>query len=160
MANDGLTLTLDRLGLAGAIVALLYLISAPLLMTVFTAFRGPVDFLPFEAGAQFTFDNITEVYSSGIFRHTLIDTAWFVGGATALAFVVSFVLAFLVERTTLPCRNLIFMLLTLPIMLPPLITGLSWIFLLGKSRGLLNVLLRGLLGRKGPDRSTSSPGMA
>jgi iron(III) transport system permease protein len=144
-----MTLTLDRLVLAGAILALLYLISAPLLMTVFTAFRGPVDFLPFEAGAQFTFDNITEVYSSGIFRHTLLDTAWFVGGATALAFVVSFVLAFLVERTTLPCRNLIFMLLTLPIMLPPLITGLSWIFLLGKSRGLLNVLLRGLLGREG-----------
>jgi iron(III) transport system permease protein len=41
------------------------------------------------------------------------------------------------------------MLLTLPIMLPPLITGLSWIFLLGKSRGLLNVLLRSLLGVEG-----------
>ena len=142
-------LTLDRLVLAGAVLALLYLISAPLLMTVFTAFRGPVDFLPFEAGAQFTFDNIREVYSSGIFLDTLIDTAWFVGGATVLAFVVAFVLAFLVERTNLPCRNLIFMLLTLPIMLPPLITGLSWIFLLGKSRGLLNVLLRGLLGVEG-----------
>ena len=142
-------LSLDRLVLAGAVLALLYLISAPLLMTVFAAFRGPVDFLPFEPGAQFTFDNIREVYSSGIFLDTLIDTAWFVGGATALAFVVSFVLAFLVERTNLPCRNLVFMLLTLPIMLPPLITGLSWIFLLGKSRGLLNVLLRGLLGVEG-----------
>ena len=142
-------LTLDRLVLAGAVLALLYLISAPLLMTVFAAFRGPVDFLPFESGAQFTFDNIREVYSSGIFLDTLLDTAWFVGGATVLAFVVAFVLAFLVERTNLPCRNLIFMLLTLPIMLPPLITGLSWIFLLGKSRGLLNVLLRGLLGVEG-----------
>jgi iron(III) transport system permease protein len=144
-----MTLTLDRLVLAGAVLALLYLISAPLLMTVFAAFRGPVDFLPFESGAQFTLDNIREVYTSGIFRDTLLDTAWFVGGATALAFVVAFVLAFLVERTSLPCRNLIFMLLTLPIMLPPLITGLSWIFLLGKSRGLLNVLLRGLLGLQG-----------
>ena len=142
-------LSLDRLVLAGAVLALLYLISAPLLMTVFAAFRGPVDFLPFEPGAQFTFDNIREVYSSGIFLDTLIDTAWFVGGATALAFVVAFVLAFLVERTNLPCRNLVFMLLTLPIMLPPLITGLSWIFLLGKSRGLLNVLLRSLLGVEG-----------
>jgi iron(III) transport system permease protein len=142
-------LTLDRVVLGGAVLVLLYLISAPLLMTVFTAFRGPVDFLPFESGAQFTFDNLTAVYTSRIFWDTLVDTAWFVGGATALAFVLSFVLAFLVERTTLPCRHLIFTLLTLPIMIPPLITGLSWIFLLGKSRGLLNVLLRGLLGREG-----------
>ena len=142
-------LTLDRVVLGGAVLALLYLISAPLLMTVFTAFRGPVDFLPFESGAQFTFDNLTAVYTSRIFWDTLVDTAWFVGGATALAFVLSFVLAFLVERTSLPCRHLIFTLLTLPIMIPPLITGLSWIFLLGKSRGLLNVLLRGLLGREG-----------
>lgn len=142
-------LTLDRVVLGGAVLVLLYLISAPLLMTVFTAFRGPVDFLPFESGAQFTFDNLTAVYTSRIFWDTLVDTTWFVGGATALAFVLSFVLAFLVERTTLPCRHLIFTLLTLPIMIPPLITGLSWIFLLGKSRGLLNVLLRGLLGHEG-----------
>jgi iron(III) transport system permease protein len=142
-------LTLDRAVLGGAVLVLLYLISAPLLMTVFTAFRGPVDFLPFESGAQFTLDNLREVYSSGIFRETLKDTAWFVSGSTALAFVLSFALAFLVERTNLPCRDLVFLLLTLPIMLPPLITGLSWIFLLGKSRGLLNVLLRGLLGLDG-----------
>ena len=143
------TITLDRVVLGGAVLALLYLIGAPLLMTVFTAFRGPVDFLPFEPGARFTLDNIKAVYTSGIFRDTLTDTAWFVGGSTVLAFVVSFILAFLVERTTLPCRDLLFTLLTLPIMIPPLITGLSWIFLLGKSRGLLNVLLRGLLGRDG-----------
>ncbi len=91
----GRTITLDQAVLGGAILALLYLIGAPLLMTVFTAFRGPVDFLPFEPGAQFTLDNLKAVYASGIFRDTLIDTAWFVGGATILAFVVAFVLAFL-----------------------------------------------------------------
>jgi iron(III) transport system permease protein len=142
-------ITLDRVVFVGAVLVLLYLISAPLLMTVFTAFRGPADFLPFESGAQFTFDNVKDVYTSGIFRDTVRDTAWFVGGSTALAFVVSFALAFLVERTNLPCRHPIFALLTLPIMIPPLITGLSWIFLLGKSRGLINVTLRGILDLEG-----------
>ena len=145
----GRAITLDRAVLGGAVLALLYLIGAPLLMTVFTAFRGPVDFLPFEPGARFTLDNLRTVYTSGIFWDTLTDTSWFVGGSTILAFVVSFILAFLVERTTLPCRNLLFTLLTLPIMIPPLITGLTWIFLLGKSRGLLNIFLRGLLGLDG-----------
>jgi len=74
----GRTITLDQAVLGGAILALLYLIGAPLLMTVFTAFRGPVDFLPFEPGAQFTLDNLRAVYTSGIFRDTLIDTGWFV----------------------------------------------------------------------------------
>jgi ABC-type spermidine/putrescine transport system permease subunit II len=66
-----MTLTLDRLVLAGAVLALLYLISAPLLMTVFAAFRGPVDFLPFEPGAPFTLDNIRQVYTSGWWCHAL-----------------------------------------------------------------------------------------
>jgi hypothetical protein len=42
-----ITFILDRVVLVEADLILLYLISAPVLMTVFTAFRGAVDFLLF-----------------------------------------------------------------------------------------------------------------
>ena len=43
----------------GALLAI-YLIAVPLLLLIYAAFHGPADFLPFESGAQWTFDNITE----------------------------------------------------------------------------------------------------
>lgn len=139
-------------GLAhGAVIAiLLYLIGAPLAMTVLTAFRGPVDNLPFEPGSRFTIENLAAVYGSEHFRATLWDTAWFVTGATGVAFVIAFPLAFLVERTNLPGRGVVAVLLTIPIMVPPLIQGLAWIFLLGKSGGLLNVVIRAVTGLSAP----------
>jgi iron(III) transport system permease protein len=48
--------------LAGAAAAALYLVLAPLVALLFTAFRGPSDLLPFEPGAHWTFDNLVEVY--------------------------------------------------------------------------------------------------
>jgi len=45
-------------------IALLYLVGAPLAMTVITAFRGPADYLPFEEGSRFTLDNVQAVYAS------------------------------------------------------------------------------------------------
>jgi iron(III) transport system permease protein len=133
---------------AGA--ALVYLIGAPLIMTLMTAFRGPADYLPFEEGSRFTLENVEAVYTSAYFWSTLFDTTWFVLGSTAIAFVVAFTLAFLVERTNMPGRGIVFVLLTVPIMIPPLIHGLAWIFLLGRSGGLLNVLIRAVTRREGP----------
>ena len=43
-------------------VAALYLVLAPLLALLATAFRGPSDMLPFEPGAHWTFDNLVDVY--------------------------------------------------------------------------------------------------
>ena len=144
------SLTAERLALGAVTSALLYLVGAPLAMTVLTAFRGPIDYLPFEAGSRFTVENLTTVYGSEHFRATLFDTTWFVAGATSVAFVIAFPLAFLVERTNLPGRGVVSVLLTMPIMVPPLIQGLAWIFLLGQSGGLLNVVIRAVTGLGAP----------
>ena len=45
-----------------AIVTAVYLVSAPLLMLVVTAFRGPGDLLPFEAGAEWTLEHLRTIY--------------------------------------------------------------------------------------------------
>ena len=43
--------------------AFVWLIAVPLAMLIYAAFRGPADFLPFEAGAQWTFDNVRAVFT-------------------------------------------------------------------------------------------------
>jgi hypothetical protein len=45
--HPSITFTLDRVVHAEAVLIFLYLISAPVLIAVFTAFRGPVDVLLF-----------------------------------------------------------------------------------------------------------------
>ena len=50
------------IAVTGAAVAAIYLVMAPLLALLATAFRGPSDLLPFEPGAHWTFDNLYDVY--------------------------------------------------------------------------------------------------
>lgn len=46
-SHPSITFTLDRVEHVEAVLILLYLTNVPVLMTVFTAFRGPVDVLLF-----------------------------------------------------------------------------------------------------------------
>ena len=135
----------DRLLVLGAVVAALYLLGPPIGMTVYSAFRVPADSLPFERGAAWGIGNFTELYTTGALQSTLLDTFVFVAGAVALAFVLGFALAWLVERTDLPFRNGVFVLLLFPLMMPSIIVTMGWILLLGESRGMLNVVSRALL---------------
>ena len=135
-----------------AVFVLLYLVGIPLTTTIITAFRGPADFLPFEAGAGFTLDNISAVYGSPRLFSVLWDTLLFAGGSVALAFVIGLTLAFLVERTDLPFGNTVFFLVIVPIMMPPLTLALAWILIMGEASGFLNVMIRGafFLEGRGP----------
>ncbi len=150
--NPLLNLSTDRLLMGAAIVAVIYLISTPLLMVLLTAFRGPIDYLPFESNAVFTLENFGRAYGSANIGKTIFDTATFAGGAVLLAFFIGFVMAWLVERTDIPLRNTIFVFALVPIMLPPIASSLAWIFLLGENNGLINVFIRTILpfGERGP----------
>src|SRR6516162_5098078 len=75
-----------QLGLVGLVVmvgaasAAIYLVMAPLLALLATAFRGPSDLLPFEPGAHWTLDNLLEVYrGTNLLTTVLPNTAIFVG---------------------------------------------------------------------------------
>jgi hypothetical protein len=94
----------SQLGLAGSIVvvgaaaAAVYLVMAPLLALLATAFRGPSDLLPFEPGAHWTFDNLVDVYvNTPLLSSVLPNTATFVAGSVAVTFLTAFTLAWLVE---------------------------------------------------------------
>lgn len=139
----------DVLLMVTSVVLLVFLISVPLLMTFYNAFRGPSDFLPFERQARFTLENFTLAYGGSQTVKVYVDTAVFAVLSVSLAFVVGVSMAWLVERTDLPFRNGTYVLALVPIMVPPINAAVAWIFMLGQSNGVLNVLIRGALGLEG-----------
>ncbi|MFX8445330.1 hypothetical protein ABTL54_20450, partial [Acinetobacter baumannii] len=80
----------------------------PLAMLLFSAFRGPADFQPFEDGARWVIDNVARLYlNPGFFQRLLPDTAISVLGTVGLTTAMAFALAWAVERTDCPGRELI-----------------------------------------------------
>src|ERR1017187_3258961 len=146
---------------AGALLAA-YLIAAPLGMLLVAALRGPSDLLPFEPGAHWTLAHFRAVYSdSSLYTRVIPDTLIFVLGSVALTFVIAFLLAWLVERTDLPWRNVWFSLILFPLLVPAVVLAAAWILLFGPNAGWVNVGLRALLGLQGsgPANVFSMPGL-
>ncbi len=157
-----------QLGLAGSIVvvgaaaAAIYLVMAPLLALLATAFRGPSDLLPFEPGAHWTFDNLIDVYvNTPLLSSVLPNTAIFVAGSVTVTFLTAFTLAWLVERTDLPWRTMLFTAILFPLLVPGVVMAFAWTLLFAPNAGWINVLLRGALGlgSPGPINIFSMPGL-
>jgi iron(III) transport system permease protein len=139
-----------KLVLAGGVLIAIYLLAAPLGMLLTAAFRGPADMLPFESGARWTAENFRAIYGEPVlYRQIIPDTLVFVSGAVALTFAIAFTLAWLIERTDLPWRDLWFCLILFPLLVPSVVLAIAWIFLLGPNAGWLNVWVRALLGFEG-----------
>jgi iron(III) transport system permease protein len=145
----------------GALAAV-YLIAVPLAMLIYAAFRGPADFLPFEAGAQWTFDNVRHVFTDPIMYGEIIpDTLTFVAGTVCLTTVMALAMAWLIERTDLPHRNMWFALIIFPTLVPIVVKAIAWILLLSPNAGWINHLIRSATGWSGagPVDVFSMPGL-
>jgi iron(III) transport system permease protein len=148
--------------LAGAAIAALYLVLAPLVALLFTAFRGPSDMLPFEPGAHWTLDNLVEVYvKTPLLSTVLPNTAIFVLGSVTVTFFTAFTLAWLIERTDLPWRTPIFTAVLFPLLVPGIVMAFAWTLLFAPNAGWVNVGLRAVLGldTPGPINIFSMPGL-
>lgn len=133
----------DKVMVGVAILFALWLIGPPIIMTALSAF-APAEALPSEWGV-WGFANFLEVYRTGALQTTLVDTSIFVVGSVALGFTLGFGLAWVVERTDMPLRNVVFVLLLLPLMMPAIVVTYGWILLLSNRVGPLNVALRTVL---------------
>ena len=151
-----------RLVLALGAGAAIYLIAVPLAMLLVAAFRGPADFLPFEPGAQWTLEHVRALVNDPvIYARILPDTFVFVAGTVALVFAIGFALAWLIERTDLPGREIWFPLILFPLLVPMPVLAIAWIFLMGPNAGWLNLALRAAfgLGGEGPINIFSMGGL-
>jgi iron(III) transport system permease protein len=95
----------------------------------------------------FTAASYLDVFSYRFFE-MLWNTTVFGLGATSLAVGLGLIFAWLVERTNLAFRNIIYALLFAPVAIPGLVFAISYILLLSPDIGVLNKLLMGLFGLK------------
>ncbi|MFN8722858.1 MAG: ABC transporter permease [Rhodospirillales bacterium] len=127
---------------AGLLVILLLLVLVPLVVLVRTGL-APAGTLPFET-ARLTLDNFVQLFArpdTGILvRNTLV----YATGTVAFAGTVGLVLAWLTERTDMPGRVAVRIVLLSWLAVPPLVIGFGWILLINPGNGALNVLARWL----------------
>ncbi len=134
----------------GAVLAVvLYIVAAPGLFLLWSSVRATEGRLPFEAGVGYTAANYVRVYADPAIVGVLVNTAVFTAGSVGIGLGLSFAFAWLVERTNMPGRDLAFAVIIAPLAMPGMLSAMGWILLLGAHSGLINVILRGVLGLNG-----------
>lgn len=147
---------------AAAVVGLLvYLVLGPVVMLVFSSFRETRGALPFSAGVPWTLENYAAVFLSTTTYRLLLTTLVFSLGSLLISFTLSVLLAWLTERTNMPFRNLLFVLIVASLGIPNVILGIAWELVLNPVNGLVNLVIRELTGweGRGPLNVFTLPGM-
>ncbi|MDP2645694.1 MAG: iron ABC transporter permease [Desulfobacterales bacterium] len=85
-----------------------------------------------------TLGNYWEAYSNPRTYTMLLNSIWFAVGSLLVAVFLGGTLAFLSERTDLPFRKFIPAIVMVPLIMPSVVKGIAWIFLLSPRVGLLN----------------------
>jgi iron(III) transport system permease protein len=130
----------NRLLLVVAIAVLLYGVIYPNAAVVISSFQ--------RAGA-WTLANYREVLSQGVVIEAIVSSLGLSIGTVVLCALVGVPLAFLFERFTFPGRRLFAAIAALPLVLPPLVGTVAFIFLAGET-GILAHAIQNLLGLENP----------
>ena len=136
-------------GSLSVLVVLVVLVIVPLFFMVLASFR-PEGMLPLDPG-PFTIAPYIEAYTGADFTPIIRDTLLYAGLGVLFALPIAFAFAFLTERTDMPLRNSMYVLMFIPMSTPVFATALGWVLLLGLRGGTINVYLRALLGMEGGD---------
>ena len=99
--------------LATALV-LIYLVLGPLLMLIVSSFKETEGTLPFEEGVPWTIANFVQVLTDPGTYRVLLNTFLFAAGALTVSFTLAITFAWLIERTDLPLRNVLFVVISPP----------------------------------------------
>src|SRR6266540_2355924 len=123
----------------GAIVGFAVIWSFLIVFVLYPLTRIFFDAFSTETGA-FTFGHFHEFFTDRFYVRALVNSL-VLGGATVLTTsAIGIAVAFLIMRFDFPGRNLFAYLTMLPMILPPLVGVLGFVFILGRA-GTVNVLL-------------------
>jgi len=122
------------------IIVLLYGVIYPNLSVVISSFQRD---------GSWTFANYSEVLSQKFVIESIVSSLALSIGTVMLCALVGVPLAFLFERFTFPGRRLFAAFAALPLVLPPLVGTVAFIFLCGES-GILAHSIQNLLGLQEP----------
>jgi iron(III) transport system permease protein len=130
-----------RLALLPLGLLLAYLSVVPLILLGLASLK-PEGFLDDEG---WTLQNWRAVYLGRDLWPMLTNTIVFALGSTAAALFLGTLLAWLVERTDLPARGLVRIMIILPLATPPLLLAIAWVLLLSPRTGFFNFALMDML---------------
>jgi len=125
-------------------VIALVLVATPLVTVTIASFRPGLT-LPFEAG-DWTSANYVAAFGSAFTYRLLLNTLLYTLASLATGLSIALLFAWLVERTDMPYAGSIYTLLLIPMAVPSLLKALGWVLLVGPQQGIINLLLRDLLG--------------
>lgn len=135
-------------------LALAYLVLVPVAILAWSSVK-PTG-LPLDPG--FTLQHFVSTYTNADTYRLLGTSVVFAVGSALLATTCGLILAWLVERTDLPGRNVFRALIVLPMAMPPVLLAISWVLLLSPRIGLINGMLRAVLGPDVPPLNVYSMG--
>lgn len=87
---------------------------------------------------NFTLDNFRQAYADPRILGMLRNSFIFAVGSMIVAFIFGGSIAFLVERTNTPFRNVIYGLMYIPLVMPSMLKAIAWILLISPTIGLFN----------------------
>lgn len=119
---------------------LLWIVGAPILYLLRMSLQTGT---PADPG-NLTIQNYVNVYQSPYTFETLLNTFIFAIGATVISLGLAAIFAWLVERTDMPGRSLIWIVMLLPLAMPGMLVSMGWILLASPDTGLINLPLQAL----------------
>ncbi len=125
----------------GTTALLLWVVGAPILFLVVSSFRKGNAIEP----GEFTLNNYATVYLSPLTYPALLNTVVYAGVVTIISLTLAAALAWLVERTDMPGRNLVWAMMLLPLAMPGMLASMAWILMLSPKVGLVNLAIRAVL---------------
>ena len=129
--------------LIGAILFVLYLAGVPLVMLLYGSIRSaPIG----EPGAAYTLQNYVKAYFDKEFYFLLLNSIYYGIGTCTLTFLIGTFLAWVSERTNTPFKKLFVVMSLIPFIIPGILSTIAWILLLSPKIGLINIVVKGLLG--------------
>ena len=122
-----------------------WLVIIPLFLVIFCSLQRD----PLFGVSPLTIQHYVDIYIDPATYQLIMNTLAFGAGAILTGFAFAIPLAWLVERTNAPGRHLMYALILVPMALPPMIAALGWERLLDPRIGVINLVLRALLGLEG-----------
>ena len=137
-----LWLSWPRLIAIGSILFTIWLLLVPLGALLMTAFSEDTIYGP----GDLTLENFKDAYSSSRILLLIWNSFVFAAGGSALTILMGGLVAWAVERTDMPGRDLFHGFTLLTFALPGLLTTMAWMLILSPNVGWLNALLRETFG--------------
>ena len=124
------------------ILFLVYQVITPLIFLVWGSLKtvrpGAAGFF----NLDFTLSNYVRAFSQGQFISAVLNSVLYSTGAASGALLLATFLAWITERTDTPARSMIYGLSIVGLVIPGILTVVSWIFLASPNIGLLNAAAR------------------